>query len=339
MVWPIQRIPIVQYGTPRTGSAFQFHLLCIMARMSLLSFNNHSNVVCSFAKNASEAEALIQKNGHLLVLKMHDRPPDVCRNKGCFVFSSHTNHEEKWPESIYQQVLSEFRSTPLKISSSYKTTFNLNENFVDKLQGYMRYWSILRQCCGNQMSQHQRLILHGCADTISTDSLSYPACELYNRNELSNLLSRTFVVRMKLETPVIHDYNAYCNAEDQKIIEGNDFNGAVFKGCDTLRSPSSNPPPPPSPPLPKLPEPSPPPPPLPKLPEPSPPPPTEQLNKPLLPTANPSNYLSNKECASVFVITLAFVLGCSVGFFSKCIRFYSSKKYQTVKDTGDLPVG
>lgn len=239
--WPKRRVPIVQYGTPRTGSTFQWYLLCTAANMKLHDLGEGS-VHCAFAPNASNAEQAIREHGHKLVLKMHQPPPASCKSGGCFVFTSHTDNRPKWPGTLYQQVSTRLLVAPLAEVSRYEAAFDLSAADVTALHGYFRYWSVLRECCGSQMSLEYRLRLHGCAnDTIlakDPDSLHYPACEAYDIREVAELMGRTSIVTRGIHgimggrspTAIVQS----CEASRQAIIDGMDFNGAYFTSCQQL---------------------------------------------------------------------------------------------------------
>lgn len=242
--WPKQRVPIVQYGTPRTGSTFQYHLLCTAAKMKLRDLGE-GGVRCLFAPNTSTAEQAIREHGHRLVIKTHQRPPASCDSGGCFVFTSHTNDKPTWPGTLYQQVRGRLQVAPLAEVSRYKAAFDLSADDVTALQGYFRYWSVLRECCGSQMSIQYRLRLHGCVnDTILSrdpDSLRYPACEAYDIREVVELIRRTSIVTRGIQ----NTYQSFgvkspasvaqaCEESRQAIIGGKEFNGADFTSCQGL---------------------------------------------------------------------------------------------------------
>ena len=57
---------------------------------------------------------------------------------------------------------------------------------------HMKFWSILRKCCGSQASQDQRLALHTAGLTFNHTlkfkhavvDYDYPACEVYQLDEV-----------------------------------------------------------------------------------------------------------------------------------------------------------
>ena len=236
--WPKQRVPIVQFGTPRTGSTFQFWLLCTAAKMKAQALGA-GNVTCMFAPSQPDAENAIRQHGHRLVLKTHHEVPASCKSGGCFVFTSDTTNTPKWPGTLYQQLLARLLVAPLAEVSNYQAAFDLSAADITALEGYFRHWSVLRECCGSQMSVEYRLSLHGCVnDTIlakDPDSLRYPACEAYQIRQVAELMGRTSII-----TRGIHEWKSPANVAEsceksrQKIIDGMEFNGEKFTSCQQL---------------------------------------------------------------------------------------------------------
>ena len=173
---------------------------------------------------------------------MHTVPPDTCKRHGCLVFTSHkTDTYHKWPEALHHQLTTNLHVRPLAEVESYVDFFNLTEADVAAVQGYLRYWMVLRQCCGSQMSLQFRLLLHGCTNVTikDPDSLSYPACEVYRVNEVTRLFTRTSLYQ------AMHGHDrdpaeeasllaAQCEADRLEIGQGKEFNGEVFVSCDAM---------------------------------------------------------------------------------------------------------
>jgi hypothetical protein len=242
--WPQRAVPIVQYGTPRTGSTFQAHLLCSAARLvdMLNATRAHDGIVkCIYAENTTVAVRLIQEFGHRIVIKMHSRPPAFCLNRRCAVFTSHRTANLLWPEAVYQQVESRLTVAPLAEISHYQASFHLSAADVDALRAYMRYWSLIRQCCGLQMSTQYRLFLHGCLNETllakSPDALSYPACETYNMHEVAELLTRTTLYARRTHGSGMKNASEIarqCAHSRRQIASGWDFNYQRFRNCESM---------------------------------------------------------------------------------------------------------
>lgn len=170
------------------------------------------------------------------------------------VFTSHNSSELKWTESVYQQSKESVKFAPLDEVGKYAPFFNLTTDDVAAVQGYLRYWMVLRQCCGSQMARENRLRLHGCNNTAikdNADSLSWPACEMYKLPQVIGLLKRTSLFA-SMQVKNSRDLNEtalaekvekkatemieLCNREEQLIVhKGLDFNLRPFRGCDNVQ--------------------------------------------------------------------------------------------------------
>ena len=107
----------------------------------------------------------------------------------------------------------------------------------------MKYWSILRQCCGSQQSIHHRFYLHGIARDREA-SLHYPQSsyddpdcgqyqlEVVERLFLGTLLARTFKQQLWLayNRPQERIRSGMCAEWETRIRAGADFNGKNWTG-------------------------------------------------------------------------------------------------------------
>ena len=91
---------------------------------------------------------------------------------------------------MYTQEYDDFVHRGMGVLDDYARLFGLNDTAVGVLHQYMRWWSILRQCCGPQQSKDHMLQLHNATVELShqpTD-YDYPACQTYNLQEAENEL-------------------------------------------------------------------------------------------------------------------------------------------------------
>lgn len=141
-------------GQPRSGSTFQQVLLCAIAHL------RSKSVSCSHT------------NAHLVVTKMHPRNSKIQLGKTSMLFTT-VRDEDFWRKQnftwrgrpvAYTQKYREFVRCPLCEIYNYKELFALTNDEILQLTQYMRYWSILRQCCGSQLSKWQRAELVGCLE-------------------------------------------------------------------------------------------------------------------------------------------------------------------------------
>jgi len=74
-----------------------------------------------------------------------------------------------------------------QIETYYKSLFDLSGKEVEILLDYTEKYSILRRCCGRQMSKYNRLRLHGCDVSeyqIKKAEHEYPWCEIHDLPEI-----------------------------------------------------------------------------------------------------------------------------------------------------------
>ena len=161
-------------GIPRTGSTFQQVLLCVIGHL------RSDSVSCSG-----------QKNSTLQVIKMHPSNQEL-RLTNSLLFTTVRNSLSEWSARnvtwtegnvAYTQIYSRFVECPLCEVSKYRNAFGLTDVEVLLITQYMRYWSILRQCCGSQMSKHLRKELFGCpnsSDPLLEGKIDYHMCGSWN---------------------------------------------------------------------------------------------------------------------------------------------------------------
>uniref|UniRef100_A0A7S3K1Q8 Uncharacterized protein n=1 Tax=Aureoumbra lagunensis TaxID=44058 RepID=A0A7S3K1Q8_9STRA len=101
---------------------------------------------------------------------------------------------------------------------------------------YIRFWDLLRLCCGTQQSISHRLYLHGCPPLRPWFSVRSPHCEIYNLTaveEIAYFAENAFGDRPFVNPFTIEDHRGderigSCAKVEKKIIDGIDFNGRRF---------------------------------------------------------------------------------------------------------------
>jgi len=195
----------LQYGKPRTVTTLQFQSLCMMAHMAFPNLR----VICPalgqhfgnvFYVNGSIADENVffeaKRKNIVLVLKAH-APRRFKLPTEIWLFAT-SAEEREWRDIAVEetavhnapvkfvQTMSELREKGFKLVKEYKDVFGFSSQQIDELMEYLRYWTILRQCCGCQMS-HDRMLdiaeTKGNRRWAHTDPL-YPACEIYNITNL-----------------------------------------------------------------------------------------------------------------------------------------------------------
>ena len=202
---------IVQYGEPRTATTLQFQTLCAIAL--LLNEDDPSRVKCSFMDKFSDLDISASQTGHMQVVKTHTVPPGGFP-KGSWLFVSTiddaVSFDDPWEGAAermshklkhavkYVQVLSRLTGRGSGIATEYKSFFGLSDQKVEEVVSYLRYWDVLRMCCGAQMNDGYRdeLISRARPNAEETSKAEYPACHMYKIPEVEHQVVRTQVFKL-----------------------------------------------------------------------------------------------------------------------------------------------
>lgn len=177
---------ILQAGAPRTGTTFQFQVLC--ATMCLAHLDDDAFVDCeyvtpfalaNFSANfstwsqsstkrykvlkthnlqvATSARDQMRFTSQLFVTAQRSAEQDP-KQKGWESFKKKL--EDKWNTPIrFVQLYDDLLLLGHALAFEYGQIFNLNQEHIHSLVAYIRYWEILRRCCGAQMSATNRMRL------------------------------------------------------------------------------------------------------------------------------------------------------------------------------------
>ena len=211
-------VQIVQVGVPRTGSTFQFTLLCAMARL------RHGRVDCRY-----DSSPIKRKKLGSVVLKTHLRGNKWLKKMhmqgNIHVFSSgdtdrygHVNQQRKdLIECATCQV------------ERYRCLFQLSDHEVAVVKTFITTWGTLRRCCGSQMSKYERLRLHKCDIRSHVNRKDYPHCE---KLDLEGLERRFLTIPLPFDRQGFYPGKiGDCSRSRKEIVNGQDFNGKKFQGC------------------------------------------------------------------------------------------------------------
>ena len=169
---------LIQYGKPRTATTLQFQTLCAIALV--LNKADPSRVVCSFLPPEKPGEnALAQKAADqtaLHVVKTHAVPAQGFPHDA-WLFASEIDDtvgaNDSWEGAAermsqelghhvkYAQVMSRLAEQGSGIAKEYQPFFGLSDAQIEEVVTYLRYWDILRMCCGAQMDDGYRTELGG----------------------------------------------------------------------------------------------------------------------------------------------------------------------------------
>ena len=171
-------------GIARTGSTFQHVLLCVIGHL-------RSDSVSCGEKNST------LQNSTLQVIKLHPRNQKLGLTNS-LLFTTVRNSLSEWSARnftwtegnvAHTQIYSRFVECPLCEVAKYQNAFALTDVEVLLITQYMRYWSILRQCCGSQMSKHLLKELAGCpnsSDPLLEGMIEYHMCGSWNLTAVEN---------------------------------------------------------------------------------------------------------------------------------------------------------
>ena len=186
--------PIFQFSRPRTASTFQAMLLCLIVKLK-----SPDRARCVFRSDANlrfMAQPYEVVKTHVAPILQNESRIAPDRRRGMerdFLVFTSIDHVlgSVWPGAAYEQLYEAFASAPLREVDAYVPIFGLSRVEASAIRSYLRYWMILRQCCGLQQSHAHRMQLLGCEPDVSVDSPEFPGCEMYNLTAVEVLLSQT----------------------------------------------------------------------------------------------------------------------------------------------------
>ena len=202
---------IIQYGESRTASTLQFQTLCAIALV--LNEADPARVDCSFkGRDAVYTDEAANPNG-LRVWKTHNVPSEGFP-KDAWLFTSEidddVSFDDPWQDAAqrmsqkldhevkYVQVLSRLTGRGSGIATEYKPFFGLSDPQVEEVVTYLRYWDVLRMCCGAQMNDGYRaeLISTLRPNSSETSQSEYPACDMYRIQAVESQAVETQVFKL-----------------------------------------------------------------------------------------------------------------------------------------------
>ena len=246
-------MPIVQYGATRSGSTFQFIVLCLAARLAMRRLGASSaraleKVRCLYDDGATAA----WHDSAPVVIKTHSSPRMACTRRPCLVFTSigsTSRQAVKWHRPAYQQVAEDLRIRPLAEVAAYRTFFNLSDGELTAMQAYLRYWMVravlrIANVGPAKIAPPWLRTTHEHCD--GRRQMYKQVTRRLSRTSLFPLIGIGFVQAidqlpwamggtMVNTTHAAAQMASYCKREHHAIVRGQDFNGQAFDGCDNLR--------------------------------------------------------------------------------------------------------
>ena len=219
----------VQYGPFRSASTLQYQMLCAIM---FLVHGDDGDVECSFLSRVNVEGTPISEPGakakgskadwrmppppkvgagEYVVLKTHAPltvPNDAGEKVWVFATSNGTDLASGglralgYPVKLVQSTVDLALHGHHEFASRLADIFGLGDDRRDALLAYVRYWDVLRQCCGAQMSEDWYRVLMkekyarwkpNYRPHHAIDAPSYPACETYNVTAVEAALVATRV--------------------------------------------------------------------------------------------------------------------------------------------------
>ncbi|XP_045179643.2 uncharacterized protein LOC123539194 [Mercenaria mercenaria] len=211
------RVPniIIQYGVGGTATTLQFQILCVL--MAMLHESEINSVGCFYGRKQFYKYTVI-KTHEIKYNELRLLPYDTW----IFMTSSSNLSAEKQRKFDYNKrkvqmmkmncpYIADIETVSKRghfIVHEYRSMFRVDEEQIQQAVEYLRYWDILRLCCGKQMSADWRNYLSPTKNYKPHHSLhssTYPACEIYNISKVEQLLIKTYVFQRFADIPSLRD--------------------------------------------------------------------------------------------------------------------------------------
>jgi len=178
----------IQYGHPRTATTLQFQTLCYAMIVKHLSDpKSIRNLHCNYVQ--------VPAKDQIGVVKTHVFPGGHFASENFVVFATSSGDRTKIYESLKQagfvvpfvSDLSFVAKYGYHSVLQYKDVLGMTDDEIGVVVEAIRYWDILRLCCGMQMSEDWRNRLYprsGYHDHRTEHDLGYHGCEIYNISQV-----------------------------------------------------------------------------------------------------------------------------------------------------------
>mmetsp|Transcript_76972 Transcript_76972/g.135668 ORF Transcript_76972/g.135668 Transcript_76972/m.135668 type:complete len:342 (-) Transcript_76972:41-1066(-) len=203
---------IIQYGEKRTATTLQHHSLCLAMNI-LHSGAAPCPLVATDEISTQRTSDMVTNASVFPVIKTHYTESlrkmvqlGLQKGRRVLVFATAINDTagsdgniQDWQASAqhlsrnlsvhveYAQITKLLSKRGYHLVEDYASFFQLSDNQTQDFMTYIRYWDVLRQCCGKQMSADWFAVLAGDESWIphhSPEDSAYPACETYNLDEV-----------------------------------------------------------------------------------------------------------------------------------------------------------
>mmetsp|Transcript_33313 Transcript_33313/g.106352 ORF Transcript_33313/g.106352 Transcript_33313/m.106352 type:complete len:295 (+) Transcript_33313:66-950(+) len=207
-VWVARAQMYVQWGHTRTATTFQFQTVCAAVAMV-----HGPQTTCRYIQRSTPNVNWTISGPS--VIKTHDLSfRDEMRGwtdfAGLYVTETTSRGhgdvrvgdayatEAKRDESRganYVQFYEKMFFRKFTIVYDYQKPLGLTNHQTTDLAEYMRYWEILRRCCGTQMSKDFSARLRDDARFRKDTDIAFDTCEAYNISNVEGMLMRSRIYR------------------------------------------------------------------------------------------------------------------------------------------------
>eukprot|EP00040_Diaphanoeca_grandis_P027371 m.155695 g.155695 ORF g.155695 m.155695 type:complete len:636 (-) comp30950_c0_seq3:594-2501(-) len=221
-------IHAIQFGNMRTATTLQFETVCIGLALRLQSSPLLlSKLRCRFVYHGDFTTLF--DPGTPLVLKTHQPPtiqrwfpngssstfPQGMKSVPLFVTHSlvdqdvHSTRMTDWQNEgwniAHTASVQEVSKKGYYGVYEYQSSLGLDDDQVEMLLEFVRYWDILRLCCGRQMSKHWRnALLHAPpARGYDVHKPSFAGCEMYNISQVEVFFLNSNVSQLLATYPLL----------------------------------------------------------------------------------------------------------------------------------------
>ncbi|XP_045166869.2 uncharacterized protein LOC123530188 [Mercenaria mercenaria] len=220
---------ILQYGRPRTASTLQFQILCTL--LAVMHEHEKNAVGCYFdpKHDKQQLKRYTVIKTHSLKTYVNNLPSDS------WIFMTSGNNQPKNDLKMIQNLnltvpfiadLSMAKKLGHLMVYKYQTISRIPDEQMQHVVEYLRYWDILRLCCGTQMSKTLQTYLIN----KTHDAYRQSSCKSHNISEIETLVMKTQIFRT-----FSHDESIQDVIGKPSQIDG-DLNGSYCQRCNEIIS-------------------------------------------------------------------------------------------------------
>ncbi|XP_053376989.1 uncharacterized protein LOC128547806 [Mercenaria mercenaria] len=216
---------ILQYGQPRTASTLQFQILCML--VSVLHEHEKNTVGCYYDPKFDKG--YLKRYSVIKTHKLDKYLSIIPSDSWIFITSKRDQHKNDEKKIKHLNLTVRFIadiSLALNLGHlivyKYQTIFRTSDEQTEHVAEYLRYWEILRMCCGRQMSKKWRIYLWN----KSHDAYEQSTCKEYNISEIENLVMKTYIFKTFTNVESTHDVIGKPSQVD------GDLNGNYCQRCN-----------------------------------------------------------------------------------------------------------